>query len=131
MSRPSLAALLTDFGPGSVYPAVMKGVMLGIAPSAKIVDLAHGVPPGDVLKAAFTLMVGAPYFPNATVFVCVVDPGVGTPRKIIWAKSGERQFLAPDNGLLSWLEAGQAEFDEVRSVENSELFKKPLSGTFH
>ncbi|NLO92194.1 MAG: SAM-dependent chlorinase/fluorinase [Elusimicrobia bacterium] len=128
---PSLAALLTDFGAASVYPAVMKGVMLGLCPSARIVDFSHGVPPGDIAAGAFTLMQGAPYYPEGTLFVCVVDPGVGTDRRLLWAASGGRQFLAPDNGLLSWLDEGQAVFEEMRSVENGELFLQPVSGTFH
>lgn len=126
-----LAALLTDSGAASVYPAVMKGVLLGLAPSARIVDITHTVPVGGIAAAAFTLMTAASYFPAGTLFLCVVEPGVGTDRKIVWAKAGDREFLAPDNGLLSWLDKGKAELSELRSVENGELFLSPLSATCH
>lgn len=104
----------------------MKGVILARAPKAALVDLAHGVAPGDVRAAAFALRSSVRFFPRGTLFVCVVDPGVGSARRALWARSGEHAFLAPDNGLLSWCGAR-----EWRSVTNASLFLKPLSGTFH
>lgn len=128
MSRAPIA-LLTDFGLSDHYVGTMKGVILGLAPEARVVDLCHDVPPQDVAAAAFRLRAAAPYFPTGTIFVCVVDPGVGSERRIVWArgKSG-RQYLAPDNGLLSWLDEG---LDELRSVENAEWRLRPTSATFH
>jgi len=93
--------LLTDFGTRDGYPAVMKGVIWSIAPQAEVADLAHDIPPQDVLAAALTLGRAAPYFPAGTVFVAVVDPGVGTSRRPLAARLGAHLFAAPDNGLLT------------------------------
>ena len=92
-------------------------------------DLTHGIAPQDVRGAALALKLAVPYFPGGTLFVCVVDPGVGSSRRIVWARGALHEYLAPDNGLLSWAERGR--FREVRSVENDSLFLKPVSRTFH
>jgi len=120
--------LLSDFGHHDPYVGVMKGVILSFCPKAAIVDLGHELPPQDVTAAAFTLRVSAPYFPKGSLFVCVVDPGVGSQRRILWARTARHQFLAPDNGLLSWV---QEPFIEVRSVENRRLWLPQVSATFH
>ena len=93
--------LLTDFGTRDGYPAAMKGVIWSIAPQAEIADLTHDIPPQDVLAAALTLGRTAPYFPAKTIFVAVVDPGVGTSRRPLAARLGAHLFAAPDNGLLT------------------------------
>ncbi|MBI4377432.1 MAG: SAM-dependent chlorinase/fluorinase [Elusimicrobia bacterium] len=121
-------ALLTDFGSRDSFVATMKGVILSLAPKAPIIDLCHEIPPQDLRAAAFQLRTAEPYFPPASLFVCVVDPGVGSRRKIIWGENGRHQFLAPDNGLLSWL---QRPIRRWRSVENKGLFLPKLSATFH
>jgi len=93
--------LLTDFGTRDGYPAVMKGVIWSIAPQVEVVDLTHEIPPQDVLGAALTLGRAAPYFSAGTIFLAVVDPGVGTVRRPLAARLGGQFFVAPDNGLLT------------------------------
>ena len=120
--------LLTDFGLRDPYAGIVKGVILSKAPKAAIVDLCHELPPRDARAAAFMLRVSVPYFPKGSLFVCVVDPGVGSSRRILWARTKKHQFLAPDNGLLSWLEDPVL---ELRSVQNEALFLPRVSATFH
>ena len=127
---PPPIALLTDFGQSDPFVGIMKGVMLARFPEAKVVDLTHHIPPQDVRMGAYTLMVSAPYFPQDSIFVCVVDPGVGSERRIIYARTKTHQFLAPDNGLLSWVERRRP-FVEVRQVTNRTLALANLSSTFH
>lgn len=122
--------LLTDFGLSDPFVGVMKGVLASRRPGVEVIDLTHAVAPQDVRQAAFVLMESAAYFPSGSLFVCVVDPGVGSKRRILWARSARRQFLAPDNGLLSWA-ARREPLLELRAVTNRRLFLKPVSGTFH
>ncbi len=98
-----IITLLTDFGMRDGYPAVMKGVILGIAPRVQIVDITHEVAPQDVREGAFTLARSAPWFPPGSVHVAVVDPGVGSARRALAACLGEQFFVAPDNGLITLL----------------------------
>lgn len=98
-----LIALLTDFGSRDVYVGVMKGVMLGIEPRLVLVDLSHEVPPQDVTAAMLALEAAWPYLPVGTVFLCVVDPGVGTSRRPVVVRAAGRTFVGPDNGLFSVL----------------------------
>lgn len=100
MSRPVIA-LLTDFGGRDHYAGAMKGVALGICPEATLVDITHEVPAHDVLAAAFELAAAYRYFPPGTIFLVVVDPGVGSSRRGLAAEAGEYKFVAPDNGVLS------------------------------
>jgi S-adenosylmethionine hydrolase len=100
MARP-LIALLTDFGLRDHYVGTMKGVVLGICPEATCVDISHDVAPQDVLGGALELAASYPYFPPGTVFLVVVDPGVGSTRRGIAVDVGEYRFVAPDNGVLS------------------------------
>lgn len=100
MSRP-LIALLSDFGLRDHYAGTMKGVMLGICPDAELVDISHDVPPHDVLTAALELAASYKYFPQGTIFLTVIDPGVGSSRRGIAADTGDYRFVAPDNGVLS------------------------------
>ena len=99
MSRP-IIALLTDFGRRDAYVGVMKGVILTICPDATLVDLTHDVPAHDVRHGARVLAACAPYYPAGTIFVAVVDPGVGSPRRAIAIDDGRHRFVGPDNGLL-------------------------------
>jgi len=96
-----MIALLTDFGLRDHYVAAMKGVMLGIAPEATLVDITHDIPPRDVLSAALELVACYRSFPADTVFLVVVDPGVGTTRRPLAARAGDYSFVAPDNGVLA------------------------------
>ena len=117
-------ALITDFGTRDPYVAAMKGV-LAARTEATVHDLTHEIAPFDVLEAAWFLKTVVPYWPEGTIFVCVVDPGVGTSRKIVMAEVKGRFFLAPDNGLLTFLAANG------RAVEDEALFLPSTSTTFH
>jgi S-adenosylmethionine hydrolase len=96
-----LIALLTDFGTRDHYVGAMRGVALGICPDATLADITHDIAPHDVLGGALELAAAFRYFPQGTVFLCVVDPGVGSARRAIGADAGGRTFVAPDNGLLT------------------------------
>ncbi len=96
-----VVALLTDFGLTDHYVGTMKGVVLGICPDATLVDITHGVPAHGVLDGALALAASFKYFPAGAVFLCVVDPGVGSERRAIAAEAGDYRFVAPDNGLLT------------------------------
>ena len=95
--------LLTDFGHSDEYVGVMKGVIFSIDPEANIIDLTHHIDPQDISQAAYLLKAAYPYFPKNSIHVVVVDPGVGTDRKIVALKIDGHVFLAPDNGVLSLL----------------------------
>jgi S-adenosyl-L-methionine hydrolase (adenosine-forming) len=98
--RPVIA-LLTDFGTRDPYVASMKGVMLGVAPEATLVDLTHEIPPHDVRAAASTLAACYGCYPTGTIFVAVVDPGVGTARRALAIDTGDYRLVGPDNGVFS------------------------------
>src|SRR5688500_7196561 len=100
MARPVIA-LLTDFGLRDHYAGTMKGVALGICPDLTLVDISHEVPAHDVLAGALELAASYRYFPSGTIFLVVVDPGVGSARRGIAADAGDFRFVAPDNGVLS------------------------------
>lgn len=128
--EPRVISLLTDFGTRDVYAGVLHAVIAGIAPGARVVDLTHEVAPQDVAEAAFLLEAAAPYFPAGTVHVCVVDPGVGSSRRILCASTPRATYLAPDNGLLTRvLEREPAA--RLRAVEDQALFLPEVSRTFH
>lgn len=121
-------ALLTDFGLQDPYVGQMKGVMLTHFAGAHLVDLTHGVPPQNVRVGAFQLSRSARWFPPGTVFVAVVDPEVGTSRRILVAEDDSRAFLAPDNGLLPAALSSAARYREL----DLERFALPgRSRTFH
>ncbi len=123
----AVVTLLTDFGWDDYYVAAVKGVLLSLAPEARTVDLAHGVPPGDVESGAFLLEAASRFFPPATVHLAVVDPGVGGERRILAAAARGALFVAPDNGLLTPVLDGAS----VRSVERRDLFLDHPGATFH
>lgn len=100
MAKPFIA-FLTDFGTRDHYASVMKGVVLSINPEATLIDLSHDLPPHDVACAARELAASYRYFPAGTIFVVVIDPGVGSPRRGIGAEAGDWRFVAPDNGVLT------------------------------
>jgi S-adenosylmethionine hydrolase len=100
MGRPVIA-LLTDFGTRDHYAGTMKGVALGICPDATLVDITHDIAAHDVLGGALELAAAYRYFPAGTIFLVVVDPGVGSARRGIAADAGEFKFVAPDNGVLT------------------------------
>jgi S-adenosylmethionine hydrolase len=123
-------ALLTDFGTTDTYVGVMKAVMSRICPDAHFIDLTHEIARQNVQQAAFTLFRTYRYFAPSTVFLVVVDPGVGSVRRAIAAQAGDHTFVAPDNGVLSYV---LAEYEDARVVEltNSIYQLTPVSSTFH
>jgi S-adenosylmethionine hydrolase len=98
--RPTIA-LLSDFGTRDHYAGTMKGVVLGICPEAMLVDITHEIPAHDVLAGALQLAASYRYFPAGTIFLAVVDPGVGSARRGIAVEAGDYKFVAPDNGVLT------------------------------
>ena len=100
MTSPPLITLLTDFGLSDTYVGQVKGVILGINRDARLVDLSHQVPPQDILTAALLLDDAVDAFPPGTIHLVVVDPGVGSERRLLAAEFGDQRFVAPDNGLL-------------------------------
>jgi S-adenosylmethionine hydrolase len=128
MARPVIA-LLTDFGTRDHYAGTMKGVALGICPDAALVDITHDIPAHDVLSGALELAAAYKYFPAGTIFLVVVDPGVGSARRGIALESGHFRFVAPDNGVLT---AVLDEHPQRRAVELTDRrFARPtVSRTF-
>ena len=102
----SCIALLTDFGTHDWFVGTMKGVIASIAPKATVIDLCHDIPPGDVKAGAFALLASYRYFPRGTIFVAVVDPGVGGPREAMLAEAHGNFFIGPDNGVLAYALSG-------------------------
>ena len=125
-----IITLLTDFGLTDEYVGVMKGVILGINPGIKIVDLTHNVPAQSIRAASFLLKTSYAYFPPGTIHVAVVDPGVGSDRQILAVKAGGHYFLAPDNGLLRPILDEAADAEAV-IVTNPDCCLKHISLTFH
>ncbi len=127
---PSLIAVLTDFGTKDTYVGVMKGVIASIAPQARVIDLTHEIPPGDVRQAAFKLWQAVPFFPDGTIFEVVVDPGVGTRRRAVAVAWSMRLFVLPDNGILTYLLTSAPASKAVELV--TPTFRlNPVSSTFH
>ena len=123
-----ILTLLTDFGTEDYYVAAVKGTVLSRAPGTSIVDVSHQVAAGDVQTAAFLLAAAAPSFPEGTVHLAVVDPGVGSGRRILLVETGRALFLAPDNGLLTpFLDVAR----KAWSVEREDLFLPGPGRTFH
>ncbi|MDO8750092.1 MAG: SAM-dependent chlorinase/fluorinase [Dehalococcoidia bacterium] len=137
--------LLTDFGLSDAYVGTVKGVVLATNPQATLVDLTHDVPPQNVLQGAFLLGTAWRYFPAGTIHVAVVDPGVGTERRALLLEAHGHLFLAPDNGLLTFIlppaNADAPPFQPYRALlpkgyrafalTNQNYLRHPVSATFH
>ena len=121
-------ALLTDFGLEDSYVAQLKAVLYAAAPHAHLSDITHLIPPGDILSATYHLEASYTYFPQETVFLCVVDPGVGTDRDIVAVQACNRYFVGPDNGLFGFL--NDCEIDEVTKITAGSLGITKVSRTF-
>ena len=130
MPQRPIITLTTDFGTADSFVGTMKGVILDIVPEAEIVDITHSVQAFDVLDGALAIAQAYSYFPNGTVHVVVVDPGVGTDRRPILASSDGYHFVAPDNGVLSMVYARE-ERVHVRHISSDHYFRQPVSNTFH
>jgi hypothetical protein len=131
---PPLITLLTDFGLRDAYVAAMKGVILRLAPEARIIDVTHLIAPQDVREGAVILARGAPYFPDGTIHICVVDPGVGTARRPMAARLGAQHFVGPDNGLITFLHAraGREGWPvEFYELDRPQYWLAEISNVFH
>jgi S-adenosylmethionine hydrolase len=126
----AIITLTTDFGLGSRYVGAMKGVILTINPRAQIIDLSHSVPARDIQAGAIVLAETACWYPPDTIHVAVVDPGVGSKRRILYARIGSQQFIAPDNGLLSRLTMMEKP-SKIVAVEEPRHWMPAVSRTFH
>ncbi|HIE51498.1 MAG TPA: hypothetical protein EYP85_07035 [Armatimonadetes bacterium] len=125
-----LITLLTDFGDRDGFVGAMKGVLLSLCPTARIVDIAHHLEPQDVAHAAFVLATVYPYFPPDTIHLVVVDPGVGGTRRAIAVAAGNQRFVAPDNGCLTYVLAREGDAQAV-ILDRPQFFRSSVSRTFH
>ncbi|HEV3136502.1 MAG TPA: SAM-dependent chlorinase/fluorinase [Pirellulales bacterium] len=127
---PRIITPTTDFGVSSPYVAMMKGIILSINPDVTLIDITHAIEPQNVRQAALALADTARWFPPETIHLAVVDPGVGTKRKIVYARIGQQDFVAPDNGLLSRLALATPP-STIISVTDPEYWLPAVSATFH
>ncbi len=125
-----IITLTTDFGTRDTYVGQMKGVILAVAPVARIVDITHEIPPQDIVAGALAIESALDAFPKGTVHVGVVDPGVGTARNAIAVKTPDALFVGPDNGLLTAALAHANQWEAV-ALTNASLHREPVSATFH
>ncbi|WP_046469895.1 SAM hydrolase/SAM-dependent halogenase family protein [Allosalinactinospora lopnorensis] len=133
MSSPagySCLSFLTDYGREDGFVAVCHGQMLVHAPAARVVDITHEVPPGDVRRGATVLAETVPELPPG-VHVAVVDPGVGTERRSVVVLAGGHALVGPDNGLLVWAAGALGGIDACYEIDNTSLWRHPVSATFH
>lgn len=125
-----IIALVTDFGTRDYFVGAMKGTILSINKNAQIVDITHEIPPQDIQSASFTLRACYRNFPKKTIFTAVIDPGVGSDRRAILVETADYYFIAPDNGLLSFIFVKDKTF-RVFELANEKYFNHPVSNTFH
>jgi S-adenosyl-L-methionine hydrolase (adenosine-forming) len=125
-----IITLTTDFGTSDHFVGTIKGVIVDIVPDVQIVDITHAVQAFDVLDGALAISQAYSYFPNGTIHLVVVDPGVGTARRPILASSDGYHFVAPDNGVLSMVYAREERI-HVRQITSEHYFRQPVSNTFH
>lgn len=125
-----IITLLTDFGAQDYFVGAMKGVILSVNRQAKIVDVSHEIAPQDIRSGAFMLLNYYKTFPSQTIHICVVDPGVGSKRRAILVETDNEFFIAPDNGLLSFIFENEKAF-RVYEITNEKFFRLPVSRTFH
>ena len=124
-----IITLITDFGTRDYFVGSLKGVILGINPEARIVDISHEVGPQNILEAAFLLKSSYRYFPRDSIHMVIVDPGVGGARRPILAAAGDHSFVAPDNGVLSWV-FSEEESVRVYEITESKYFLNSPGRTF-
>ncbi len=130
MERAGIMTLTTDFGGDGPYVAAMKGIVLGLAPGTPLVDVSHAIGPQNVLEGAFVLAAVVDAFPAGTVHLAVVDPGVGTDRRLIAVAMADQWFVLPDNGLISGVALGRTP-SGIWEVANPSLRRSTVSATFH
>jgi S-adenosylmethionine hydrolase len=127
---PGILTVTTDFGIAGPYVAAMKGILLGMAPDAKIVDVCHTISPQNIVEGAFVLAGIVDYFPANTIHLAVIDPGVGTDRRLIVVSILGQWFVLPDNGLITGVARGRAP-DAIWEIANPALWRPEVSSTFH
>jgi len=130
----TIISITTDFGQENGFIGVMKGVIWGIAPNAKIADITHDIPPQNVRLGAYALWRVVPFFPEGSVHIAVVDPGVGTNRRPIGLRIGDQKYIVPDNGLITpILEDGEnvGKNIEIVHTNNPKYWLSDVSYTFH
>ena len=127
-----LVGLITDFGPkGSHYVAAMKAVIISINPEARIIDIHHNISSYSIIETSFIIKSIYKFFPQNSIFVVVVDPGVGSSRKILALKTkSNHYFIGPDNGIF-WLAFGEKGIKECIQIQNEQFYHQPVSDTFH
>jgi S-adenosylmethionine hydrolase len=130
MKHATCIALLTDFGSRDPYVGVMKGVIHTINPAARVIDITHDVSPFNIEEGAFLLWSAYRYFPEGTIFACVVDPGVGSERDILYVEAGKYRFIVPDNGLMKFIQSDHPALRVIR-LRNRVYFLPRVSSTFH
>ncbi len=144
---PSIITLTTDFGSSNIYVASLKGVILSINPRVNIVDICHCIKLGNIAEGAFLIATAYPHFPKGTIHVIVIDPGVGSERKLVILKTPLAFFLAPDNGVLGYIindlcppsspispNLKQRKLDkqiEAIAITNPRFWRQSVSTTFH
>ena len=147
MIMAGIITLTTDFGLTDAYVAAMKGVILSINPQANLIDICHTIKPQNIPQAAFVLSMAYRFFPKKTIHLVVVDPGVGSERRAIILRTPSADFVAPDNGVLSYViqqslakpmadkvNRQQVELGpelEAVAITKPEFWRSPVSSTFH
>lgn len=130
MAKQQIITLTTDFGLTDEFVGVMKGVILCHAPAATLIDITHAIPPQDIREGAWTLFDSYRYFPSGTVHLLVIDPGVGTSRKILALQADDHFFVGPDNGVFTLL-LQKGLVAKAYTLDNQDLFLATISTTFH
>lgn len=125
-----IIALLTDFGLKNNFVGVIKGVIKSISPNTEIIDITHSILPQNIKQAAFVLMNSYKYFPDGTIFLSIVDPEVGSGRLGIGTYVNDRYFIAPNNGIISYV-IKNIKFKQFYSFDKSEFHLNNVSSTFH
>ncbi len=124
-----IVTFTSDFGSDDWFVGVVHGVVHEICPAARIADLTHTIPPGNIERTAFVIEAAAPDFPPGAIHLAIVDPGVGTDRRALAVRAREQIFVGPDNGVLEWALSDPAA--ETRALTVARFFRQPVSRTFH
>ncbi len=125
-----LITLTTDFGYRDPFVGIVKGVIAGVNPNARVIDLSHDIPPQDITAGALVLRHSVPYFPRGTTHVAIIDPGVGSARRPLLIECDGKYSAGPDNGVLSLALEGQQP-QRIIHLSNSTYHLSPVSATFH
>jgi S-adenosylmethionine hydrolase len=127
----TIIGLITDFGHTDNYVGVMKGVIASINSNVSVIDINHNIEPGNIHQAAFQLFTSYKYFPENTIFMIIVDPGVGSNRKAIMIKKEHYFFIGPDNGVFTYILDNEESTQQIINITNEFFFLKNCSNTFH